>query len=88
VKQKKRPVLLKKDSLAPARYQRATLNGVECVVVTYDAIVSIGQLRANLERFKIEEALAHKKVQETEEMLAQVAVLAPDLLAASDAHRG
>lgn len=66
------------------RYRRTNLNGVDCVVVQYEAVVNIGQLRANLEQFKIEEAVARKKVLETELMLAQVQILAPDLLAASD----
>jgi len=67
------------------RYRRTNLNGVDCVVVQYEAVVNIGQLRANLAQFKIEEAVARKKILETELMLAQVEALAPDLLAASDA---
>jgi len=77
----------KKES-SNGRYRRTNLNGVDCVVVQYEAVVNIGQLRANLAQFKLEEAIAHRKVQETEEMLAQVEALAPELLAAVDAVRG
>lgn len=70
------------------KYLRKKINGVDCVAIEYEAVVNIGQLRANLEQFKIEAAIANKKVQETEEMLKQVAMLAPDLLAAHDAASG
>jgi hypothetical protein len=70
------------------KYKRTKVNGIDCVAIEYDAVVNIGQLRSNLEQFKIEAAIANKKVQETEEMLEQVATLAPDLLAAHDAISG
>jgi len=59
-------------------------DGTEYVAVTYEAVVNVGQLRANLARFRAEEALAHQRVVETEAMIAEVEKVAPELLAAAD----
>lgn len=61
--------------------RRATVDGVDCVLLEQEAVVNVGVLYANLQRFRDEEKAAASRVRETLELIAEVARVAPELLA-------
>ena len=65
---------------APTYDRRTAPDGTEYVAVVYEVVVQLGMLKANLAKFRAEEAAWRQKAEETEALIVEVEKIAPDLL--------
>jgi hypothetical protein len=70
------------------KYKRVKRGGKDVVVVEQEAIVQIPMLRQNREQYVAERDRFQAMIDETDEMISEVAAVAPDLLAAADKANG